>query len=83
MTVLLLAAAAVSRLQDASAPEEAQGAERRGDLEDDIAAGPAITAVGSAPGLEAGPEETDTARAAVAGPDRDIDFVGKGLQVGG
>ena len=61
----------------------AQGAEGRGDFEDDIAAGPAITAVGSAPGLEAGPEEADTARAAVAGPDRDIDLIGKGLQVGG
>ncbi len=33
--------------------------------------------------LEASPEKADTARAAVAGPDRDIDFIGKGLQVVG
>ena len=83
VAVLALAPAAVFRQEDAPAPEMAQGAEGRGDFEDDIAAGAAITAVGSAPGLEAGPEEADTARAAVAGPDRDIDFVGKGFQVGG
>jgi hypothetical protein len=78
-----LAPAAVLRLEDAPAPEVAQGAEGRRDFEDDIAAGAAIPAVGSAPGLEAGPEETDTARAAVAGPDRDIDLIGKGFQVAG
>ena len=74
---------AVFRLKDAAALEVGQGAQARGDFEDDIAAGPAIAAVGAAPGLEAGPEEADTARAAVAGPDRDIDFVRKGFQVGG
>jgi hypothetical protein len=59
----------------------AQGAEGRGDFQDDIAAGPTITAIGSAPGLETGSEEADTPRAAVPGPDRDIDLIGKGLQV--
>ncbi len=83
VAILALAPAAVFRLEDAPAPEVTQGAEGRGDFEADIAAGAAITAVGSAPGLEAGPEEADTARAAVAGPDRDIDFIGKGFQVGG
>ena len=83
VAVLLLAPAAVFRRQDAPALEQAEGAKGRGDFEDDIAAGAAIAAVGPAPGLEAGPEKADTARAAVAGPDRDIDFIGEGFQVGG
>ena len=79
----LLAAAAVFRLKDAAAPEIGQGAQARGGFEDDVAPVAAIAAVRAAHGLEPGPEEADTARAAVAGPDRDIDFVRKGFQVGG
>ena len=83
MTVLLLAPAAVVGLEDAAAPEVAESAQVGGDFEGDIAAGPAITAIRSAPGSTAGREEADTARAAVAGPDRDIDLIGKGFQVAG
>jgi hypothetical protein len=83
VTILTLAPAAVFRLEKTAAPEKAQGAESGGGFEDDIAAGTAIPTVGAAPGLVAGPEETDTARAAIAGPDRDIDLIGKGLQVVG
>ena len=77
------AALAVFGLKDAAAPEVGQGAQARGGLQDDVGAVPAVAAVGAAYGLEPGPEEADTARAAVAGPDRDIDFVRKGFQVWG
>ena len=83
VAVLALAALAVFRLKDAAAPEVGQGAQARGGFEDDVAPGPAMAAVRAAYGLEPGPEEADTARAAVAGPDRDIDFVRKGFQVWG
>ena len=83
VAVLALAALAVFRLKDAAAPEVGQGAQARGGFEDDVAAVPAMAAVRAADGLEPGAEEADTARAAVAGPDGDIDFVRKGFQTWG
>ena len=83
VAVLALAPAAVFRLEDAAAPEIGQGAKGRGGFEDDVAPGPAVAAVRAAHGLEPGPEEADTARAAAAGPDRDVDLIRKGFQVWG
>ena len=83
MAVLAPAPAAVSRLKEAAPPEIDQGALGAGGLQDDVAPVAAGAAIGAAHGLGAGPEEADTARAAVACPDRDLGFVRKGFQVGG
>jgi len=83
VAVLPLAPAALFRLKDAAPPEMGQVPLGEGGFQDDVAPVAARAAVGAAHGSEAGPEEADTARAAVTRPDRDLGFVRKGFQVGG
>ena len=83
VAILALPPAAGWGLEEAAAPEFAQSAQGGGGLQHHISAGAAVTAVRSAPGLEPGSLETDTARSAVAGPCGDLYLIGKGLQIGG